>query len=46
MDDLHYESKLKTFAVGKDEWDTKAETGKSMKDAFYILWYAKRHLPG
>jgi len=30
--------------VSKDEWDTKEDTGKSMKNALYLLWYAKRHL--
>ena len=34
------------FAVGKDEWDTKEGTGKSMKNALYVLRYAKRHLSG
>ena len=34
------------FAVRKDEWDTKEDTGKSMKNALYILRYAKRHLLG
>ena len=29
------------FAVSKDEWDTKEDTGKSMKNALYILQYAK-----
>ena len=29
------------FAVSKDEWDTKEDTGKSMKNALYVLWYAK-----
>ena len=51
MDDFHYKgkpscaaAKLTSFAVSKDEWDTKEDTGKSMKNALYILWYAKRHL--
>ena len=39
-------TKLTLFAVRKDEWDTKENTGKSMKNALYILWYAKRHLSG
>ena len=34
------------FIVSKDEWDTKEDTGKSMKNALYILQYAKRHLLG
>ena len=29
------------FAVSKDEWNTKEDTGKSMKNALYILRYAK-----
>ena len=39
-------AKSTLFAVRKDEWDTKEDTGKSMKNAFYILRYAKRHLSG
>ena len=27
----------------QDEWDTKEDTGKSMKNALYVLRYAKRH---
>ena len=53
MDDFHYEGKpscatdkLTPFAVSKDEWDTKEDTGKSMKNALYVLRYAKRHLSG
>ena len=34
------------FAVSKDEWDTKEDTGKSKKNALYVLRYAKRHLSG
>ena len=34
------------FAASKNEWDTKKDTGKSMKNALYVLWYAKRHLSG
>jgi len=26
------------FTVSKDEW---GDTGKSMKNALYVLWYAK-----
>ena len=51
MDDFHYEgkpscatTKSTLFAVSKDEWDTKEDTGKSMKNALYVLRYAKRHL--
>ena len=39
-------AKSTLFAVSKDEWDTKEDTGKSMKNALYILWYAKGHLSG
>ena len=39
-------AKLTPFAVSKDEWDTKEDTGKSMKNALYVLRYAKRHLLG
>ena len=39
-------TKLTLFAVSKDEWDTKENTGKSMKNALYVLRYAKRHLSG
>ena len=52
-DDFHFEgkpscatAKSTLFAVSKDEWDTKEDTGKSMKNALYILRYAKRHLSG
>ena len=30
------------FPVSKDEWDTKEDTGGSMKNALYVLRYAKR----
>ena len=39
-------AKLTPFALSKDEWDTKGDTGKSMKNALYILRYAKRHVSG
>ena len=52
-DNFHYEgkpsratAKLTLFTVSKDEWDTKEDTGKSMKNALYVLQYAKRHLSG
>ena len=41
----HASAKL-AVSIGKDEWDTKEDTGKSMKNALYILRYAKRHLSG
>ena len=53
MDDFRYEGKpshattISTlFAVSKDEWETKEDTGKSMKNTLYILRYTKRHLLG
>ena len=49
-DDFRYEgkpshttAKLTLFAVRQDEWNTEEDTGKSTKNALYILWYAKRH---
>ena len=45
-DNFHYgkssrvTAKLTLFAVSKYEWDTKEDTGKSMKNALYVLWYA------
>ena len=36
-------AKLALFAVSKDEWDTKEDT---MKNALYVMQYAKRHLSG
>ena len=50
MDDFRFEgkpsracAKSTPFPVSKDEWDTKEDTGKSMKNALYVLRYAKRH---
>ena len=50
-DDFRYEgkpshttTKLILFTVSKDEWDTKKDTGKSMKNTLYVLRYAKRQL--
>ena len=52
-DGFHFEgkpsratTKSTPFTVSKDEWDTKEDTGKSMKNALYVLRYAKRHLSG
>ena len=52
-DDFRYEgkssraiAKLTLFVVSKDEWVTKEDTGKSMKNALYVLRYAKRYLLG
>ena len=53
MDDFHFEgkpscarTKSTPFPVSKGEWDTKEDTGKSMKNALYVLQYAKRHMSG
>ena len=53
MDDFCYKGKpsrattqLTLFTVSKDEWDTKEDTGKAMKNALCIQQYAKRHLSG
>ena len=47
MDNFHFEgkpshahAKWTPFPVSKDEWDTKEDTGKSMKNALYALRYA------
>ena len=42
----HACAKSTPFPVSKDEWDTKEDTSKSMKNASYIVRYAKRHLLG
>ena len=42
----HATAKSTLFAISKDEWYTKEETDKSMKNALYILRYARRHLSG
>jgi len=34
------------FTVSKNEWNTKEDTGKSLKNALDVLQYAKRHLSG
>jgi len=39
-------TKLTHFTVSKDEWNTKQDTGKSLKNALHILRYTKRHLLG
>jgi len=35
-------TKSTLFAVSKDKWNTKEDTGKSMKNALYVQWYGKR----
>ena len=42
----HAIAKLRLFTVSKDEWDTKEDNGKSMKNAWYTLRNAKRHISG
>ena len=37
-------AKLTLFTVSKDEWDTKEDTGKSIKNALHVLRYTKKHL--
>jgi len=37
-------TKSTLFMVNKDEWDTKEDTGKSMKNALHVQRYGKRHL--
>jgi len=32
-----YYHQLNTFAINKDEWDSKDDTGKSMKNKLYVL---------
>ena len=53
VDDFCYEgkpscatAKSTPFTVSNDEWDTKEDTGKSMKNALYVLQYAKRYVSG
>ena len=38
-------AKSTPFTVSKDEWDTKEDTSKSMKNALYVLWYTKGMCP-
>jgi len=42
----HATTKSMLFTVSKDEWNTKEDTGKSLKNTLHILQYAKRHLSG
>jgi len=39
-------TKLSLFTVSKDEWNTKEDSGKSLKNTLDVLRYAKRHLLG
>ena len=38
-------AKSTPFPVSKDEWDIKEDTGKSMKNALYVLRYANCGMP-
>jgi len=42
----HATTKLTLFTVRKDEWNTKEDTGKSLKNALDVLRCAKRHISG
>jgi len=42
----HATTESTLFTVSKDEQNTKKGTGKSIKNALYILQYVKRHLSG
>ena len=37
----HATTKLTPFTVSKDEWNTKEDTGKSLKNTLTVLRYAK-----
>ena len=42
----HATTKPTLFTLSKDEWSTKEDTDKSMKNALHVLQYIKRHLSG
>ena len=42
----HVQPQLTLVTVSKDEWNTKEDTGKSLKNALHLLRYAKRYLSG
>jgi len=42
----HATTTLTLFTVSKNEWNTKEDSGKSLKNALDVLQYANRHLPG
>ena len=51
--DFYYEgkpscttTKSTPFTVSKDEWDSKKDSGKYIKNTLYVLRYAKRHVSG
>jgi len=37
-----FTTKSTLFAVRKDEWDSKEDIAKFLKNALYALWYAKQ----
>ena len=39
-------TKSMLFTVSKDEWNTKEDSVKSLKNTLDVLQYAKRHLLG
>ena len=39
-------TKLMLITVSKDEWNTKEDSGKSLKNALNVQRYAKRYLSG
>ena len=39
-------TKLTLSPASKDEWNTKEDTGKSLRNALHVQRYAKRHLSG
>jgi len=53
MDNFHYAKEaimcyhqINTLLLNKDEWNTKEDADKSLKNTLYVLWYAKKHLSG
>jgi len=39
-------AKSTPYVFSEDEWDTKEDPGKSIKNVFYVLRYVKRHFSG
>jgi len=42
----HATTKLTLFTVSKDEWNTKEDSGKSLKNTLKVLQHAKRYHSG
>ena len=42
----HSTTKSTLFTVSNNEWDTKEDTGKLMRNALHVLRYTKRHFSG